>query len=41
MAIGFVLITTEPGQEKSVREKLEKIEKDQRQRYKNKHVKKS
>ena len=26
MAIGFVLITTEPGQEKSVREKLEKID---------------
>ena len=25
MAIGFVLITTEPGQEKSVRERLEKI----------------
>ena len=25
MAIGFVLITTEPGQEKSVSERLEKI----------------
>ena len=25
MAIGFVLITTEPGQEKVVRERLEKI----------------
>jgi len=25
MAIGFVLITTEPGQEKAVRERLEKI----------------
>jgi len=26
MAIGFVLITTEPGHEKNVREKLETIE---------------
>tara|TARA_B100001079_G_C16323423_1_gene475724 strand:+ start:873 stop:1106 length:234 start_codon:yes stop_codon:yes gene_type:complete len=26
MAIGFVLITTKPGQEKMVRDKLEKIE---------------
>ena len=26
MAIGFVLITTEPGQEKSVRDNLERIE---------------
>ena len=26
MAIGFVLITTKPGQEKSVRENLEKID---------------
>tara|TARA_B100000579_G_scaffold375126_1_gene339768 strand:- start:560 stop:793 length:234 start_codon:yes stop_codon:yes gene_type:complete len=26
MAIGFVLITTKPGQEKAVRENLEKIE---------------
>tara|TARA_B100001250_G_scaffold410810_1_gene438009 strand:+ start:4751 stop:4984 length:234 start_codon:yes stop_codon:yes gene_type:complete len=26
MAIGFVLITTEPGQEKNVREELETIE---------------
>jgi len=26
MAIGFVLITTEPGQEKNVRDKLETIE---------------
>ena len=25
MAIGFVLITTEPGQEKSVRQRLEKL----------------
>tara|TARA_B100000965_G_scaffold406301_1_gene444484 strand:- start:3140 stop:3373 length:234 start_codon:yes stop_codon:yes gene_type:complete len=26
MAIGFVLITTEPGQEKKVRDRLEEIE---------------
>ena len=26
MAIGFVLITTEPGQEKTVRDRLEEIE---------------